>query len=718
MRNTSRSEEEIFNDLSKLCLQPGYIHVIAFLCFRDNTIRYDETIEAKDMLHQFSMDRLLRTEFSTLIGLLIKQEIDFTLPDPDVIQSMFEKTDSLLKEIHVSMSSGFFSEINQEKIKENGFNPFANAVALREPIFYGGESAYLFQYRALAQMKYEKETDWFIRNKGYTPKDACMVIECISNIQNKKILNTLDSLKRKHPNNWSILPAFSFTASEISNLLGEIENDKVKLILDSFSPQVDANNENFTSISEFNLSNAYPVIKHGQEEYILFLSYSLAEAYYETPFFWFNEDESYAPTAMKHRGEFTEAFSEERLQHVFGKENVFSNVDIIDSKGDRAGEIDVLVVFSNRAIILQAKSKKLTIASRKGNDNCIKDDFKKAIQDSYDQGYSCASLIENSEYKLCFPDLQEISINRQFKEIYIFCVVSDHYPALSFQSRQFLEFHQSKNILPPFIMDVFLLDVMTEMLSSPLQFLSYVNRRVAYADRVMATHELTILSHHLKHNLWISGERDLFYLSEGISADLDIAMMVRREGLKGADTPDGILTRFQGTTLGDLICQIEKLEDPGTIDLGFMLLLLSEETMHQVSNKIDKIARRAVKDGKCHDLTIGIGGGSTGLTVHCNNEPIHVAWPRLKRHAEKRKYIQKAKNWFGICVVPKTKQLLFGLELSYEWEQSDDMDRIISDLNKPQRTMNLGTKYARRKIGRNEKCPCGSGKKYKQCCSN
>ena len=85
---------------------------------------------------------------------------------------------------------------------------------------------------------------------------------------------------------------------------------------------------------------------------------------------------------MKHRGEFTENFSAERLKSVFGKDRVFTNIDIVDSKKSKAGEIDVLVVFANRAIILQAKSKKLTIAARKGNVNCLQSDFKKAIQES------------------------------------------------------------------------------------------------------------------------------------------------------------------------------------------------------------------------------------------------------------------------------------------------------------------------------------------------
>jgi len=77
------------------------------------------------------------------------------------------------------------------------------------------------------------------------------------------------------------------------------------------------------------------------------------------------------------------------------------------------------------------------------------------------------------------------------------------YPALRFQARQFLKFEATDKTPPPFVLDVFMLDAMTEMLDSPLRMLSYVDRRTKYFDKLMASHELTILSYHLKQNLWL-----------------------------------------------------------------------------------------------------------------------------------------------------------------------------------------------------------------------
>ena len=42
-----------------------------------------------------------------------------------------------------------------------------------------------------------------------------------------------------------------------------------------------------------------------------------------------------------------------------------------------------------------------------------------------------------------------------------------------------------------------------------------------------------------------------------------------------------------------------------------------------------------------------------------------------------------------------------------------NLNIIVSNEKKEEQTQNISDK---KKIGRNEKCPCGSGKKYKHCC--
>lgn len=716
MRESARDENVVFDDLLKLCTSPGYPHVIAHFCYRDNIVCYTGEMTPDDYLHMFSMERLIRTEISTLIGLMCKQPIDYKLPKPDEMQKLIDETESLLKELHYSMSAGMMTGLKVSEKTTGDSYPFTSGPVLREPIFYGGESAYSFQYRDFSLEKYNNDNDWFISNKGFSINDAHKVVQSIGEMQNRKLFSCLRDLRLKNPETWTLLPVFKFTGKKVAET-ARMDYAKVSNILRTFSPPYGSYNECFNALNDFNIANAYPLIQFENDEYILFQHYSIVEALYETPFYWMGSDKSYVNSAMKHRGEFTEQFCSRRLEAVFGNQRVFSNVYIVDSKGNQVGEIDVLVVFADRAIVLQAKSKRLTLEARKGNDSCIKEDFKKSIQDSYDQGLLCGKLLEDKRYKLVHRNGQELLLPRCYKEIYILCAVSDHYPALSFQARQFLSHEQTQKILPPLIMDIFLLDVMAEMLNSPLLFLSYLNRRALYFDRFSSTHEITILSYHLKQNLWVDGETDFVYLCDDISADLDLAMMVRRDGVSGKATPDGILTRLKKTTLWRLVDGIENREDPTTVDLGFMLLTLAEDTIDKISKAIDRMVAMFRSDCKHHDLTFAISEGNTGLTIHCNDDTPNIAIERLGSHCERRKYTQRADNWFGVCITPSDGlSIRFGVRLDYKWKQSKKMDEVLKDLPDGQKVGNFDPRFTGRKIERNQLCPCGSGIKYKKCC--
>ena len=216
----------------------------------------------------------------------------------------------------------------------------------------------------------------------------------------------------------------------------------------------------------------------------------------------------------------------------------------------------------------------------------------------------------------------------------------------------------------------------------------------------------------------------MLHLGDDICVDLDSAMMSRRAGFPGKKTPDGILTKHQNTIFSNIISEIENYEAPSVVDLGFMLLSASEATVNLINKGVSKIAARARTDRRNHDITLGFSDGKIGLTIHCNKRPMYDAIPALKTHCRNRKYSEKANTWFGCCIDPHSIQIKFGIKLDHEWEQSDEMDDIVKDLPRIQPSKTFtdfhpgNNKELSRKIGRNEKCPCGSGLKYKKCCLN
>ena len=513
-----------------------------------------------------------------------------------------------------------------------------------------------------------------------------------------------------------MLPGFMFTTQDLADVSG-VPKERVEPILDAFSCGPDERNTSFIALNEFNVTNSTPIFKTDHGSYILLQHYSLIEAVYETPFFWMAADKAYLPVAFANRGRFTEGFVADRLEAVFGVARVLRNVDIYKGKNQFA-EADALVLYGDRAIVVQAKSKRLTIEARKGNDLQLKDDFKKAVQNAYDQAQLCAEALTSDGFRFVTPTGKEIEIAYRPRIVIPICIVSDHYPALAFQARQFLKTNVTSSIQPALVTDVFALDVFTEMLNTPLHFVNFLELRARADQKLMVSQELTTLGYHLKHNLWLEDQYDMVNLGDDFTSDLDIAMLARRAGVPGEKTPKGILTRFDNIAIGRLLAEIQKVGSPQLTGLGLLLLQLSSKTANLLSKGIDRIVSEAKSDGKNHDISVPVDASGLGFTIHCNSLPEDVARGRLTAHCRLRKHDGKANAWYGLLLEPGTGQIRGALVNEKDWQPDPQMDAALRSW--PRRAPVPISKVASgpRKVGRNEPCPCGSGRKYKKCCLN
>ena len=73
----------------------------------------------------------------------------------------------------------------------------------------------------------------------------------------------------------------------------------------------------------------------------------------------------------------------------------------------------------------------------------------------------------------------------------------------------------------------------------------------------------------------------------------------------------------------------------------------------------------------------------------------------------------------GIEITDIDIQFLLDLNIEYQYQMIKDYDEFkYSHLTKKEREADIQPVRTEPKIGRNEPCPCGSGKKYKNCCIN
>jgi len=276
-----RTEAEVFAELGALCQSDGYMHALGFLCFRDNIVRYAGEMRPKDMLPMFSSERLIRTEISTLVGLMLQGKMSVAMPSPDILQNYIDRTDSLLKELHKTFLPPMRLAVEEiTKGSGTGFDPMSRGDMLREAIFYSGESAYSFQYRDLAPRKYQEDDAWLRANKGFAIAEARAAALVISRLQEEKLMATRAQMAALPPEQWTLLPGFTFGESEVSEKSG-VQLGTVRAILDALTLPPTEKNEGFRAINDFNIANATPILKIGGD-YLLFQSYSLAEALYDS----------------------------------------------------------------------------------------------------------------------------------------------------------------------------------------------------------------------------------------------------------------------------------------------------------------------------------------------------------------------------------------------------------------------------------------------------
>jgi len=672
------SESEVFSKLERLCTSPGYVHALASICFSNQIIRGIK----EESLPEGAPQRLTYTEILTLVGLHIKAPISYELPSIRELTSYVNQSYQLLAELQEAMEGQFYQSVRelQTAMVNNNLQTTleeANPIhkMFRGSIFYAGDSAYYFQYLDFVVPKYEADAAWLLTNKNVDLKAGRSVCKKLAELHQHRMNEILtgrhdDALLRE-----SFLEEFQYSHEDLRLSRAELN------FIEAFTLPHDQNNAEFNSATAFNAAHAYPIIRRSEDEIIVLSYYWLTHAFYESPHYWLLEDGKYCQTAASNRGRATESIAADLLERVFLKDNVFKNVKIIGRKGNTLGEIDVLVVYANHVLILQAKSKRLTLQAREGHVLTLKEDFGKAVRKAADQAFLCAEHINSPKARLSSPDgrlIPEIGPN---STIFTLTTLLDHYPALLYQTFFLLEHHSTGRIAAPFITDIFALDTMTEMLDSPLKFLHYLSRRTRKPKFLLASNEHELIGTYLKNGLVFEEDVDIVWIDENISDYIDIAMEVKRNNAEGFNLPENIFDKFSDTHLGNMISALEHNPTPVAANLGLVLLdaIQSSRLIDEMNKKIDEILEMVARGDDHRFHTLLLSHLSTGITIMCVPKASERYAGKLWGICNIRKYRFKLPNWFGILLIPPGA-LVLACELNEPWRYDPELESVLNQL--------------------------------------
>ncbi|GET24821.1 YecA family protein [Prolixibacter sp. NT017] len=769
-----RKTEDVINEIKSLIYSKGYIYTLCMIIYEDFHIILQE-IHKVDF-----RSRLNKNEVSLLIGFLIQKQIDFTLPDSplDVIK-LKEKTYELMNELHMSLMTPFFEKMqNAPQEKSENINLRAAMKSFYgddnmfiEPIFYANDGVYDFQYTDFLERKYRYDKQWLIENRSFDFNKTKVILQRIKDVLQKKskkvnffslkenLPEIIEKIKEDNPSEnieehlKQVLPAYEFyqyvnlffdssehdSSVDFSSLpddawktfyenlieLFVIRREdfdhevNINSFLNNFSIKInkEKTNTQFKQIGDFNLFNAQPILQIDSERFFVPITFSVFEACYESPYYWMLQDKTYKDILAENRGKSGEEISFEFLSNVFGKERTYKSVKIITKKGNDDTDIDVLCILGSKALCVQVKSKKLTEFSKKGSFAHLQKDFKGAVQDAYEQGIVSRSKILARESKFYDENGSVIELSESIDEVYIMGVTSENYPSLTHQAHTLLEKKDDEPF--PLFLTVFDLELVTHYLSNPYDLLYYVRQRIDLMDYFRAESEMIYLGYHLENKLWKLPNNDFVSLDADFGGAIDRNYYPLRLGVDITDEGDSIKNRWKNKDFEILCNLLAKANEPKVTDIIFALLDWDGPSRDNLTKYIRQIKSKTIQDNRWHNFSMlsnNKNGANSGVTyVSWENDNPDELFDRLLTLSKARKYKSKGDIWIGFGSLRNSPQIIDTFIFNnYKWQFDKDLEEATNILFKEK---GQGTVFnLDKKIGRNDKCYCGSGLKYKKCC--
>jgi Nuclease-related domain len=436
---------------------------------------------------------------------------------------------------------------------------------------------------------------------------------------------------------------------------------KANAFFSKFATCVAGANAGFADPFAINAVAIAPIIDVGEHLYVP-NQYRLYEAIYEGPFYWMMGDKSYYDTAAEHRGAFLEKTAAHIFRSVFGAKNVYENVMIRDGSKNLAGEIDVLVVYGEFVLVVQAKSKRVTLKARAGDTEALRTDFEGAIQSPYRQALACAELVRNRA-ECVTRDGKALNcppVPRLFPVV----VLSDPFPSSTFLSGTMLERGDS---IAPVIWDLGVLDCVARLLPTPIDMIYYLRCRSEVFDKVLSDSEYNFFGYHIRAKLALPEDYDLVMLDRDFATVVDDFMITADVGID-AQRPLGILERLQIPLVSDLLAEL-KNADPRIASVVIDLYDFSSEALEDLSATILALREDIASTGKAIKA-FSILTSNGGLTYAVTRKRDANAARAAKEIGTKHKYDNRRDRWYVILDSIETDNPVDALlPLVWAWEE-------------------------------------------------
>jgi hypothetical protein len=389
-------------------------------------------------------------------------------------------------------------------------------------------------------------------------------------------------------------------------------------------------------------------------------------------------------------------------------------------------EADGLLVYDDHLFVIESRGGAFTYTSPATDFPAYVASLKSLVLKPATQGKRFLEYLNSADSVPLFDkshrQIGELC-RHELRQVTICPVTLDPFTELAAQVQHLRKIGVDVGVHPVWAISVDDIRVYADVFGNPLVFLHFVEQRMRafHSDVIQSDDELDHLGLYLEHNNYSLHANEMQSNSAaqvmftGYRSDVDKFFSQRMLDPQ-APCPLNQKTPPRLLSIVEWLAQSSK---GGRAEISSYLLDLSGRAREQLASGIDEELTRQPSTKRPKPLSMHEGAH---LTVFCWTEP----WVR-------RDAVQALYHARTVLLINNDDRRLL-LELSYtdgdilrdiawQWIDLDGIPELeLPKLRADAERLRLGrlarAKTERGKIGRNDVCPCGSGRKYKKCCLN
>ena len=386
-------------------------------------------------------------------------------------------------------------------------------------------------------------------------------------------------------------------------------------------------------------------------------------------------------------------------------------------------EVDSLVIYDEHLFVIEVRAGAFTYTPPATDFPAYIDSLKNLILKPATQGKRFIDYLFSADEVALF-DIHKARIHTlrrsDFRHIIICPITLDPLTELASQVQHLGKLGISVGSWPLWAISMDDLRVLADIFNNPLIFLHFVEQRVRafHSDIVKTDDELDHIGLYLKHNNYamyaaeLNQPKNSKLTFPGYRAEID-KFFHRKIASPSEASP---LTQNNPSRVLEIISFLTGKDWNRRSEVTSYLLDLAGESQQRVSDFIDEDLLRQRSSGKPLSFS---SHGNVKLSVYC--------WTDVNPRDE-----ALAISHTNKVLLLNNEDRRFLLELSYDesdvlidihWRQAEQTNIPLTELpslrNQSEQLRKVRVQKARVErgnLGRNEPCPCGSGKKYKKCC--